>query len=144
MLICEGLFFIAGLIALIVGKFRLYGKRTVSGTRARIVGLILLLPGPVAVLLGVVLGASGGASTEALSALSVFEALMLVAAFVVAIVLTLTAPESDNSPTSTEISQFSSADVGAQKLKQLKEMVDTGLISEEEYQNKRSEIINKI
>lgn len=143
MLICEGLFFIAGLIALIAGKFRLYGKRTVSGTRARIVGLILLLPGPVAFLLGVVLGASGGASNEAIGVLSVFEVLMLVAAFVVAIVLTLTAPETDDLHSTSSLS-ISPAEVSTQKLKQLKEMVDTGLISEEEYQDKRSELLNRM
>jgi hypothetical protein len=143
MLLCEGLFFIFGLIALIGGKFRLFGKRTALGTRARIVGLILILPGPVALFLGFMLGLSGGATEDAVGILTVFEALMLVAAFVAAIVITLTSPEAEAQLTPGSV-PLSGNDANTQRLRQLREMVDSGLISEDEYQKKKSEILNRM
>ena len=141
MVICEGLLFIVGLVALIAGKFRLYGKRTVRGTRARVVGLILMVPGPLALLMGLVLGASGAATTEAIGALSVFEVLMLVAAFVVAAVVTLTTPET---PTAISSSDVPPLEDSMQKLKGLKDMLDSGLITAQEYEAKKAEILSKM
>ncbi len=108
MLICEGLFFVVGLVALIAGQFRLYGKRTVQGTRARVVGLILMVPGPLALLMGLVLGASG-AATEAAGALSAFGVMMVVAAFVVAAIVTLTTPEAPTAAAPSSVSTLSTA-----------------------------------
>jgi len=48
--------FIAGLVALIVGKFTLSKNNVLAGTRARIAGVILMLPLPLAFGLGLILG----------------------------------------------------------------------------------------
>ena len=149
MLICDGFFFIVGLVALIAGKFRLYGKRTVQGTRARVVGLILMVPGPLAFLMGLVLGASGGSTPEAVGTLSVFEVLMLVAAFVFAAIVTLTTPEVPTATAPSSVSTLSTSTSPAsedstQKLKKLKEMLDSSLITTQEYEAKKAEILSKM
>src|SRR5215212_5076890 len=48
---------IFGIITLITGKFQVTRKKTVYGAPARIVGAIMLLPLPLAIVLGVTLGA---------------------------------------------------------------------------------------
>jgi len=105
MLICEGVMFIAGLIALIAGKIRLYGQKTVEGTRARVIGLILLLPGPLALGIGLMFGLSG-ATQDTIEALSICELGMLVIAIIAALVIALTAPQTP-APTMAAAPAFS-------------------------------------
>jgi len=50
MLVWPILLFVGGLLALIVGRMRLIGRLTISGQRARIAGLLLMLPLPASLL----------------------------------------------------------------------------------------------
>jgi hypothetical protein len=139
LMICEGIFFIAGLIALIVGKFRLYGKQTIQGTRARVVGLILMAPGPLALSIGLVIGASGRVTQETINLVTGIEMLIVGAAFVGAAVVTLTTPEE---PTMEQAS--SPMEDSAHQLRSLKEMLDAGLITAQEYEAKKTEILSRM
>jgi hypothetical protein len=148
MFICEGLFLFVGFVSLIIGKFRLYGKKTVVGARARVIGLLLMLPIPVGFALGFIFAASGDTSKETITMVSGIEALTLIAAFIFAVVLTLTAPEPEpQSALPTMYSPIGStfaSDDRVQRLKDLKQMLDLGLISTQEYEAKRSEILSKM
>jgi excisionase family DNA binding protein len=93
LLICEGLFFFAGLYSLITARFRLYGKRTVQGDRARLIGLVLMLPGPLAFTLDIFIAGSVELTEETLFNLTLLELLIVVGAFVLAIILFVSAPE---------------------------------------------------
>jgi len=95
MLYCEGLFFIFGLVALISGRFRLYGKHTIRGTAARLVGLVAILPITIAAPVGFVLGSTGANSPQVIDALTVIEFGLLVGAFIVALVVTWQTPATE-------------------------------------------------
>lgn len=60
MLFLEIGMFVAGLVALIAGKLRLSKNNNLTGTRARIVGVILMLPLPLAFGIGLIIGAMAG------------------------------------------------------------------------------------
>jgi len=60
MLFLEIGMFIAGLIALISGRFTLTKQNVLTGTRARIAGAILILPLPIAFGIGLLMGALAG------------------------------------------------------------------------------------
>jgi hypothetical protein len=93
LLICEGLSFLAGLIIIIVGKARIYGNKTIQGTRARLIGLILMIPGPLAVCMGFFVGLGGGLTQENVAILTGIETLIVAGAWITALIIALTAPE---------------------------------------------------
>jgi len=142
MLICEGIFFILGLYALISGNIRVYGKKVIKGKRAQLLGVLLLLPGPLAFGLGLIIGSVYGASPDVITALTGFEALMLIGVLIAAIVIGVTTPDEPE-----EMMGLSSGPRGSdtgQKLQQLREMLNAGLITREEYEAKRTDIITKM
>ena len=142
MIICEGIMFIAGLIALVAGKIRMYGKKTLQGGRARLVGIILMAPGPLALLLGTVIGARGGVTQDNITALTALEAGMLVVAIIAAIIIAVTAPQPTAETVKIDYAAAPVEDTSA-KLKQLQEMLDKGLITPQDYEVKRSELLSK-
>lgn len=92
---CSGIVFILGLIIVFTGRARL-GRNQVEGQRARLIGLILMLPVLISVPLGVVIGLQHANSSEtellnALSSLSVLEIGGVVLAGIAAIYLINTA-----------------------------------------------------
>ena len=68
-LIAEILMLIGGLYALIAGKVKLTKNLRLEGWRARVVGLILAAPMPLALLIAILLGLLVGAGTLPQSAL---------------------------------------------------------------------------
>ena len=142
MLICEGLYFIAGLYALLAGKIRIYRKKVIKGKRAQLVGVILILPGPLAFGLGWIAGITFGTTPEIIGLLTILEAVMLIGVLIAVIVIGVTTPDDPEDdlwpPIAPEISET------GQKLQQLHDMLDAGLITREEYEAKRTDIINKM
>lgn len=142
MLICEGVYFIVGLYALISGKIRIYGKKVIKGKRAQLLGVLLILPGPLAFGLGWIVGITFGSSPETITSLTIFEGIMLFGVLVAAIVIGVTSPdEIDEAGISSTESERSET---RHKLQQLQEMLNAGLITREEYEAKRTEIITNM
>jgi len=142
MLICEGVYFIVGLYALISGKIRIYGKKVIKGKRAQLLGVLLILPGPFAFGLGWIVGITLGSSPETITSLTIFEGIMLFGVLVAAIVIGVTSPdEIDEAGISSTESERSET---RHKLQQLQEMLNAGLITREEYEAKRTEIITNM
>lgn len=98
MIICEGIFFVLGIIIIITGRFKLSRGRTVTGERARLAGLALAIPGPLALLIGLVVGAMYANDSlilrNSLGTIAVVEFLLLIGGLIVAILIGITAPES--------------------------------------------------
>lgn len=142
MVICEGLYFIAGLYALIAGKIRVYRKKVIKGKRAQLLGVILILPAPIAFGLGWITGITFGMTPEIIGLLTIFEAVMLIGVLIAVIVIGVTTPDDPDDdlwpPIAPDISET------GQKLQQLHEMLDAGLITREEYEDKRTDIITKM
>lgn len=98
MLICEGIFFLLGLFILITGKFKITGGRTVIGPRARVAGFILLLPGPLALSLGLIVGATApnlAQWQQTVANLSIVEFFFIVGALLLAVIIGITAPTNE-------------------------------------------------
>ena len=80
--------FIVGIIALVRGRFKLSKNKEVTGGKARLVGLILLAPFPLAFCAGVLLAIASGGNVEPSTALLVDVSLTfggLITAIVVAL-----------------------------------------------------------
>lgn len=98
MIICEGIFFVLGIIIIITGRFKLSRGRTITGERARLAGLALAIPGPLALLIGLVVGAMYANDPltlrNSLGTIAVGEFLLLIGGLIIAILIGITAPES--------------------------------------------------
>lgn len=64
LLLCEGVMFFAGLFFLISGRARFGGSKVVQGDRARVIGILLLLPGPIAIIMGVLSASAARSQAE--------------------------------------------------------------------------------
>jgi excisionase family DNA binding protein len=99
LLICEGILFVLGLIVIFTGRFKVSRGRTITGSRARLAGLFLALPGPLALLVGLFVGASLAndqvALRNALGTITILEFLFVIASVIIAVVIGITAPDSD-------------------------------------------------
>jgi excisionase family DNA binding protein len=99
LLICEGIFFVLGIFIMVTGRFKVSRNRTVRGTRARVAGFILFLPGPIALLIGLTIGASLArdpiALRQSLINTTIFEIIMVVVALIAALIVARTAPETE-------------------------------------------------
>lgn len=103
LLILEILMLIAGLYALIAGKVTLSKGLQLQGTRARIAGLFLVAPLPLALVSGVVLGilvaASGSDASSILGIATVVEVLIVLGCLAGAVIYALaTKPSNPSSP----------------------------------------------
>ncbi len=101
MIICESVFFFAGLYYILTGRFRL-GKRVIIGNRARFIGGVLVLPLAFGLIVGFIIGLNTGLSGDlsnldwdALSSVATIELLLVIGAFIAALALVLTAPETE-------------------------------------------------
>ncbi len=95
MIICEALFLIFGLYALLTGRIRISGKRTIVGTRARTIGLLLIAPLIFGFCGGMYVGATQGSAIRdsSLSDLVLLEVVVMSCTLLAALGLSLTAPE---------------------------------------------------
>lgn len=95
---CHGLFVIMGVYALLAGKFTLMRNRSVEGNRARLIGLVLILPTAIticAVAANIESGPSGTTlDRETATQLDSLSCVLLIGALIIAAYLTLTAPPS--------------------------------------------------
>lgn len=109
MIICESIFFFAGLYYILTGRFRI-GKRVITGNRARYIGGVLVLPLAFGLIVGFIIGLNTGLSGDlsnldwdALSSVAMIELLLVIGAFIAALTLVLTAPEADFAPANMEV-----------------------------------------
>ncbi len=95
MIICEAFFVIFGLYALLAGRIRISGKHSVVGTRARVIGLILIAPVILAFCGGIIVPVSTGSPLRGSTYVDMLylEIAVMSAAVIAAIVLSTTAPE---------------------------------------------------
>lgn len=95
MFICEAFFVLFGLYALVTGRIRLIGKRSVVGSRARMIGLILLTPVAFAFFGGVIIGLLQGGSfrTSEVQNVVVLELAAMIVAIIAALVIASNTPE---------------------------------------------------
>ena len=102
MLICEGLFLLFGLYAIFTGKIRLFGQRTITGDRARLIGFLLLVPLIFGLGAGFIVGAMATNTAQLqrdIATLSVIEFVVLIGSFVISIFLALSTPPAPPSST---------------------------------------------
>ncbi len=107
LLICEGIFFFGGLFALLTGRIRLWGNKTVRGERARLIGIILMIPGPLALMLGVIIGFNARTMDEVtrnLGTISIIELVGVLTCFIIAAYLYSTAPDDSLTETAPLVS----------------------------------------
>lgn len=98
LLICEGIFFFLGLFIIFTGKFKLTRGRTVISPRARVAGFILLLPGPLALGMGLIVGVTTPNPFElqqAVANLTIVEFFFVVGALLIALIIGITAPATE-------------------------------------------------
>ena len=125
MLIFEGILLLAGMYALIKGNFKWFNNKTIQGSRARIIGGILLLPIPVDLTTTVITGSSK--SFLDLGFVSLFVTLFVIG---VAVLLAVTAPDTGEPITPSSLYLMSILD-SASKSKQVEEKLDTGLATQD-------------
>lgn len=98
LLICEGIFFVLGLIVIFTGRFKVSRGRTVTGRRARLAGFFLMIPGPIALLGGLFLGVMYADEPftlrNMLGTLTIIEFFAVIGSLIIAVVIGITAPES--------------------------------------------------
>jgi hypothetical protein len=124
MLIFEGISLLAGLYALIKGNFKWFNNKIIQGTRARIIGGILLLPTSLHVLLTAVIG------PEQSSSLYVARLLILISVIGAAVLLAVTAPDTGEFITPSSSNLMSILD-SVSKSKQVDEKIYTGLTAQD-------------
>ena len=124
MLIFEGIALLAGLYALIKGNFKWFNNKIIQGTRARIIGGILLLPIPLHVLLTAVIG------PEPSNSMYVVRFLILLSVIGVAVLLAVIAPGTGEFITPSSSSLMSVFD-RVSKSKQVDEKIDSGLTTQD-------------
>jgi excisionase family DNA binding protein len=56
-IVCSGILFIVGIVIVVSGRVMISGGRLVTGTRARVIGLIFMLPVPLNAVLNALFGA---------------------------------------------------------------------------------------
>src|SRR5262245_20365085 len=101
-LILEIVMLIMGLVALIRGRIQLAGSRSVEGPAARIAGMILMLPLPLAFAVGFYLGAQAVATGKNVTSgqfqltLVLIELGLLVGCFIVALLVCLVGSSTDD------------------------------------------------
>lgn len=100
LLILELAMFVGGIIALIRGKIKL-GKRTAEGSQARIASMFLIIPLPIAVVIGFCLGVMSGlgiipGGTGLLILSTVIEITLMIIGYAVASSLIKNAPQLSN------------------------------------------------
>ncbi|MBI3158135.1 MAG: hypothetical protein HYZ26_00870 [Chloroflexi bacterium] len=84
-LIAEIVMFLGGAYALIAGKLKLTKNVSLEGWRARVAGLILLAPLPLALLIGLMLGvlaSTGAASADTLTFAPLIEIALVLGALI--------------------------------------------------------------
>ena len=84
-LIAEILMFVGGLYALIAGKINLTRNLRLEGRHARVAGLILMAPLPLAILIGLALGA-GAVSGDILDYAGFIDMALVLLALVVVVI----------------------------------------------------------
>lgn len=102
LLIAEIVMLVGGLYALIAGKVRLTNKMYLEGWRARVAGLFLMAPLPLAFLAGLLIGlliATGGLPASAESAAGIVELLLVFGGLLGAVIFALaTKPRGQDLP----------------------------------------------
>ena len=90
---CHALFVIFGLYALVTGRVRIYGKKTVEGDRARLIGVILLAPTATVICLMVTAVSSNSLSQSSATSIDGVTIVVMIIALVLAVWLAVTAPQ---------------------------------------------------
>ena len=104
MLIAEIIMLIGGLYAIIAGRVKLTKNMTLEGTRARVAGLFLAAPLPLALFFGFVIGLLSGGDPDAVSIAGIIELFLVLGGLLGAVLFAMltkpkeTAPPSDNKP----------------------------------------------
>jgi hypothetical protein len=102
LLIVEILLLVGGLYALIAGKVRLTKNMYLEGWRARVAGLFLVAPLPLALLAGMLIGllsGPGGVSETAQSAAAIIEILLVFSGLLGAVIFAVvTKPKEPGEP----------------------------------------------
>jgi hypothetical protein len=102
LLIAEIIMVIGGLYAIIAGRVKLTKNMTLEGTRARVAGLFLLAPLPLALLIGFVIGFLSGGDPDASSIAVIIEMFLVVGGLLGAVLFaTLTKPKASAPPDDT-------------------------------------------
>lgn len=102
LLIAEIIMLVGGLYALITGRIKLTKNMTLEGTRARVAGLFLLLPLPLALLIGFLVGLLSGGDSGAMGVITIIEILLVLGGLLGAVLFAvLTKPQERLSQTDT-------------------------------------------
>ncbi len=100
LLVIEIIMLIGGLYALIAGRIKLSNAISLEGWPARIVGIILIVPLPLALLIGMVIGvliSTGALPPSVLNYASIIDILLVVGGFTAALIYALIAqPKESN------------------------------------------------
>lgn len=101
MLLCEGILFLVGIIIIITGKVKMSGGKVVTGKRARVVGVIFLLPVPLGFLTGIAAGLSNPRilqSDTGVSDLVLIELAIIISCTIAGIIVGSSAPAPNETP----------------------------------------------
>lgn len=139
MIICEGILLILGLIGLIGGRIPIWGKKAIEGPKARVAGIILIAPMPVGICLALFVSLTGFGTQAIHTGLSILEILMVFVSFVVVLVMAIQVPNPVEE-TPSEPPKQASKEMIERKILKLNEMFISGLITKEEYDQKREEL----
>jgi len=96
---------IVGIIALVRGRFKLSKNKEVTGGKARLVGLILLAPFPLAFCAGILLAIGSGGNIDPTTAL-VVEVGLVFGGLITAIVVALAVAKPPQAPAATQYAGF--------------------------------------
>jgi excisionase family DNA binding protein len=90
---CHALFVIFGLYALFAGRVRVYGKKTVEGDRARLIGVILLAPTAILICMTVTAVSSNSLTQSSATGIDTLTVGLMIVALIAAVGLAVTAPQ---------------------------------------------------